>query len=106
MLVECTQCHRSAMVCDCPANPAGTADRITDLKRQLAEAQQELSAEREKVRVAREGLLSLEWSDGYFNYGDGISYRCPVCKAPKASKWGHASTCWLSALIAKLEVKG
>jgi hypothetical protein len=38
MFVQCTQCHRSAMVCDCPANPAGTADRITDLERQLAEA--------------------------------------------------------------------
>jgi hypothetical protein len=112
MLVECTQCHRSAMVCDCPANPAGTADRITELERQLAEAHKELSSEREKVREAREGLKRLEWS---MTDGSDEETLCPSCgqfnpEVPH-SKWaddlhGHEPDCWLSALIAKLEAKG
>jgi hypothetical protein len=36
MFVQCTQCHRAANICDCPANPAGTVDRISELEKQLA----------------------------------------------------------------------
>jgi hypothetical protein len=106
MLVECTQCHRSAIVCDCPANPAGTADRITELERQLAEAQKELSAEREKVWEAREGIGTHKYtyydSSAAHSTVMGPMSHCIGCGSMKT--FGCKPDCWLSALIAKLEV--
>jgi hypothetical protein len=94
----------------CLVHPIGIAERKTEeLERQLAEAQKELSAEREKVREAREGIMGMQYQIGLrkdtalcrgcgaesllINFYNGVINPC-------------SSMCKISALLAKLEVKG
>jgi len=61
---------------------------------------------RSLLREAMEELRRLEWAETYFNYGNGVSLRCPVCKTKRTGYPVHRPDCRLSALLAKLEKEG